>query len=263
MALVADPDGDLERNRDDANPRRGDITDDYTGGGTSGGGWNPDLGVWLEPGRTIDDPSSLDTASGLSDRLGVDVRKVSGDETTWVVGDTIIGTGSSGRNRVIDMAEAGEFTDPDTGGTPDNDVSDSDRYGSSSPIGSGNVDVGVDPDTGRATENIGGEGSGGATTTPEAEDDVPVVSVPSIGVGGAGSVLNEVENRIEDATGGTAFGDPNVVENIGSGDAIREIADDPRNWAAENQTDLRLIATVLGIVGSAVTVGAYLLGRDD
>lgn len=41
-------------------------------------------------------------------------------------------------------------------------------------IGSGNVEIGVDEDTGRATERIGGQGSGDDTRTEEQADDVTV-----------------------------------------------------------------------------------------
>jgi hypothetical protein len=119
---------------------------------------------------------------------------------------------------------------PDTGGYVGSDTSDADIYddpieddaptwnydtnewegdtsghpnSSGSPIGSGTVDIDIDPDTGDANVTIEGPG-GGEPVTEEMEDDVDVVDVPYTG-GSTDDFQDEVERTEQDveyATGG-------------------------------------------------------------
>lgn len=95
---------------------------------------------------------------------------------------------------------------------------------SGSPIGSGYLDIDVDPETGEVNESIGG---GGITTptTPETEDDTDVVDVDY--QGGSSDTFTDaverVEQAVEDATNGAGFGDPSTVDDIGSGDAVVDV----------------------------------------
>jgi hypothetical protein len=136
----------------------------------------------------------------------------------------------------------------------------SDRYGSSSPIGSGTIDTSIDPDTGRAQQRIGGDG--GATITESEESTTVVSSLPGYL---AGDYLRDIEQSIEDATGGRAFGSPNITDVIGSGSAVRTVdlpeigtVQEARQWLQAHQSDLRIASLVLGVVGTLLTLMAFV-----
>lgn len=162
--------------------------------------------------------------------------------------------------------------DRDSGGEPDatttTDVSESDRYGSSSPIGSGSIEVGLD-DSGRAVEGIGGSGSGSATESDAESVATPVARIPSVFLGG--DTLERVTQEIENATGGLSYGARDVVDDIGSGTAVTTTALPPvvreplataRNYAASDRGLLPLVATVVGGIAAVVSLGSYLARRD-
>jgi hypothetical protein len=114
--------------------------------------------------------------------------------------------------------------------SPDEEIEDAIGGGAYPDAG---VSIGVDEE-GRATETIttgtGGPGStnyGGPAIAADPDTD-PVGTVES---DESRQTLEKVEQAVEEATGGTAFGDRDEVEDIGSGEAVTQFVDE-----AERQT---------------------------
>lgn len=100
--------------------------------------------------------------------------------------------------------------DTDDGGTSWRDKLSRRSGTAGSATGSGSVTTTVDPDTGRASQSITGTGSGGST--PEADENNVTAGVT--GPSAALPDLRDLEQDVEDTTGGAAFGDPNEQETI-------------------------------------------------
>lgn len=81
------------------------------------------------------------------------------------------------------------------------------------------VEIGVGDD-GRATEGIStGTGDMGNSGSPTV-DTGDTSSVGTVPTDASQGTLEEIEQTLENKTGGAAFGDPDVVEDVGSGDAV-------------------------------------------
>jgi hypothetical protein len=119
---------------------------------------------------------------------------------------------------------------PGGGGTRLRDKTDPDEQTSDRPlyesIGSGNLNIAVDEETGRATETISGQGStstpGSTTQSTGTEDDVDVATLDA---STSTQTVEQTEQAVEEATDGAAFGDPDEIEDIGTGEAVREVGD--------------------------------------
>ncbi|WP_435358444.1 hypothetical protein [Haloarchaeobius sp. DFWS5] len=116
--------------------------------------------------------------------------------------------------------------------TPSTTTSDGDEYSLHDAIGSGGLQTSVDEDTGRAEQTIGGGNSGPTVTYGESqEDDIHVFTND-----GSDTIaeVEEDEQSLENALDGLAFGDPDEVDDIGSGSAVEDTTpdDQPNNTPA-------------------------------
>ena len=97
------------------------------------------------------------------------------------------------------------------------------------------LNLGVDEDTGRATETLGSVGGGstpGNTTgSAETEDDV---TVTTFGGSTSTETIQETEQAVEEATNGLAFGDSDV-DDIGSGEGVSNVDTKSENGGSSSQ----------------------------
>jgi hypothetical protein len=97
------------------------------------------------------------------------------------------------------------------------------------------LELGVDKESGRATETLGSVGGGstpGNTTgTAETEDDV---TVTTFGGSTSTETVRETEQAVEEATSGLAFGDSDVDE-IGSGEGVSKVDTKSENGGSSSQ----------------------------
>jgi hypothetical protein len=164
----------------------------------------------------------------------------------------LIDTGVGGGDPDVDLDEFGPDTDDTDIQSPDEEIEDAIGGGAYPDAG---ISIGIN-DEGRVTESIttgtGGPGStnyGGPDVAADPDTD-PVGTVES---DESRETLEKVEQALEEVTGGTAFGDPDEVEDIGSGEAVTEpLKDSAPGGTGPGGIPWALVG-VLGLVG----VGAY------
>jgi len=125
-------------------------------------------------------------------------------------------------------------------------------------VGSASLNISVD-DSGEAVETLSSMGSGGSNST-EGVTTEGSTDVASVDASQSVATVEQTEQAVEDATSGRAFGDPNTVEDIGSGDAVTTTTDGPTD-ASNGGVGLPelpvdpLIIGALTLVAIAVTAG--------
>ncbi|WP_435332837.1 hypothetical protein [Haloarchaeobius sp. TZWWS8] len=142
----------------------------------------------------------------------------------------------------------------------DDETQASDDYQLLDAVGSANLDIELDKNTGRTEESLGGMGSGTATKGTEREDNISLTSVSS---SASNADIEQVEQAVETATGGRAFGSTAETEDIGSGGAVQTTSA-PSNTQSQNPADTlpidNLLLGALAVVALVFLVGGGLRG---
>ncbi|WP_439028416.1 hypothetical protein [Haloarchaeobius sp. DT45] len=120
-------------------------------------------------------------------------------------------------------------------------------------VGSANIETSLDKDTARAETTLSGQGSNSSTKSESQEDDV---TVASNGPTDSHADVERTQQYVENETDGAAYGDPETVEDIGSGDAVTDTTPENQpeqggDWLGES---FMLYATV-ALVGLAMVRG--------
>ncbi|MCT9095282.1 hypothetical protein [Haloarchaeobius sp. HME9146] len=117
-------------------------------------------------------------------------------------------------------------------------------------VGSANVTTSLDRDSGRAETTLTGPGSGNATSGASQEDDVTVArNAPT----DSHADVERTEQAVENQTDGAAYGDPDTVEDIGSGDAVTDTT--PSGTSEGGLSTAVLVVAALALVGLTVANG--------
>ena len=159
--------------------------------------------------------------------------------------------------------------DVDVSGT-DSEIQSTDSKDLSDYIGGGaypdaGVEIGVD-DSGRATETITtGTGGPGSTNSsgPDISADPDTDPIGTVETDESLAGLEKVEQAVEQATKGAAFGDPGEIEDIGSGEAVTTVSGGGSGGSSESSTSSSSaggipwkivgIVAIVGVVGFAAT----------
>ncbi|WP_256299911.1 hypothetical protein [Haloarchaeobius salinus] len=128
-------------------------------------------------------------------------------------------------------------------------------------VGSADLSISLD-DQGRAQETLSGMGSGGANSTQgvTTEDTTEVATVT------ADESIADAENteqRVENATDGRAYGDPNETENIGTGDAVTTTTSDGSTSPTSPSELLDGLPVDALVVGAVALVGLAVAAGGD
>lgn len=126
-------------------------------------------------------------------------------------------------NTRFDKADSLQSDTGDTGGGSSSSSGGTSVQSSDRPlrgaVGSASLNIGVDNDTGEAVETLSSMGSGGVNST-EGVTTEGTTDVATVDASQSVATVERTEQAVEDATDGTAFGDPNETEDIGSGEAV-------------------------------------------
>ncbi|MFC6953525.1 hypothetical protein [Halorubellus litoreus] len=172
-----------------------------------------------------------------------------------IAGGGYSGGGTRLRDKTDDVEDAADDE-------PETQTSDTPLYES---IGSGNLNLGIDSDTGRAMETIG-DASGGTpgnnTSDVGTEDDV---NLGSFGPETSTSTVEQAEQAAEDATQGRAFGDPDEIEDVGSGEAVSDVSGDefgnePSGATTPNDASTGALPVDQLLIAAVVLVSALVWG---
>jgi hypothetical protein len=113
------------------------------------------------------------------------------------------------------------------------------------------VEIGVGDD-GRATEGIStGTGDMGNSGSPTV-DTGDTSSVGTVPTDASQGTLEEIEQTLENKTGGAAFGDPDVVEDVGSGEAVSSPDQSETSIGTGSLLDDPVMLAVAGVIVAGV-----------